>query len=187
MNLLHIDSSINTNDRSASKKLSLKLVNVLAAKNNDLAVKHINLVEENIPHINGEFFSMTPENNAYLQQFLKADIVVIGMPMYNFSIPSQLKSWLDHIIIAGQTFRYTDQGPVGLVSNKKVFVLSTRGGIYSGDLAHLDFQESYIKTIFGFIGINNITIIRAEGLAMPNQKDQAFQNAEQMIAQISRS
>lgn len=66
MNLLHIDSSINTNDRSASKKLSLKLVNVLAAKNNDLAVKHINLVEENIPHINGEFFSMTPENNAYL-------------------------------------------------------------------------------------------------------------------------
>lgn len=111
--------------------------------------------------------------------------MVIGMPMYNFSIPSQLKSWLDHVVIAGQTFRYTDQGPVGLISNKKVFVLSTRGGIYSGDLARLDFQESYVKTIFSFIGINNITIIRAEGLAMPNQKDQAFQNAEQMIAQIS--
>ena len=117
-----------------------------------------------------------PEGNAALAEFLAADIVVIGAPMYNFAVPSQLKAWLDRILIAGKTFRYTENGPVGLASGKKIVVASSRGGLYSPGMPYeaFDFQERYLRAVFGFIGIPEIEIVRAEGLAIREQRDTAL-------------
>ena len=109
-----------------------------------------------------------PAQRAVLDEFLASDVVVIGAPMYNFSIPSQLKSWIDRIAQAGRTFTYTDKGPKGLAGGKTVIVASTRGGVYSttdGGRA-MEHQESYLQTVFGFLGITDVRFVRAEGLAM---------------------
>ncbi|WP_367606737.1 FMN-dependent NADH-azoreductase [Legionella sp. W05-934-2] len=111
----------------------------------------------------------------YLDEFMKAERVVIAAPMYNFSIPSVLKSWIDRILVAGQTFKYTEHGPVGLAGNKQIIVLSSRGSEFefSPELKAMDHQESYLKTVFNFIGISDITFIRAEGVNMGEDKKQA--------------
>ncbi|MFL6664481.1 MAG: FMN-dependent NADH-azoreductase, partial [Rhizobacter sp.] len=103
-----------------------------------------------------------------VSQFLAADVVVLGAPMYNFSVPTQLKAWIDRIAQAGRTFTYTDKGPVGLAGGKTVVIASSRGGMYSTNpaLAGLDHQESYLKTVLGFLGITDVRIVRAEGVAM---------------------
>ena len=103
-----------------------------------------------------------------VSQFLAADVVVVGAPMYNFSIPSQLKAWIDRVAQVGRTFKYTETGPQGLAGGKTVIVASTRGGVYSTNpaLAGLDHQESYLKTVFGFFGITDVQFVRAEGVAM---------------------
>lgn len=119
-------------------------------------------------------------NEAWLDEFLGSDIIVIGAPMYNFSLPSQLKSWLDRIVVAGKTFGYSEAGVKGLVEGKKVIVASSRGGMYStGAPAELlDYQEKYLDGILGFIGIKDATYIRAEGLALaPAVRDAAIKNA----------
>ncbi len=108
------------------------------------------------------------KGTALLDEVLAADILVIGAPMYNFAIPSQLKAWIDRLVIAGRTFRYTPNGPEGLIpAGKKVFIASTRGGAYGAEtpIAFLDHQENYLKAVLGFIGLKDITVIRAEGLA----------------------
>jgi FMN-dependent NADH-azoreductase len=107
-------------------------------------------------------------------------VLVIGAPMYNFGIPSQLKSWIDHILVAGKTFRYTDTGAEGLAGAKKVIIASARGGIYApgGPLAAIDFQEPHLKTLFRFLGIEQLTVIRAEGVAIgPEQRAAAIEEA----------
>jgi len=117
---------------------------------------------------------------AALEEFLGADIVVIGAPMYNFTIASQLKAWLDRIIIAGKTFGYTEAGAKGLAGGKKVIIASSRGGLYAPGTpqAANDFQETYLRTILGFIGIEDIEIVRAEGLAYgPEQREAAMRAA----------
>ena len=103
-----------------------------------------------------------------VSQFLAADVIVVGAPMYNFSVPSQLKAWIDRVAQAGRTFTYTEQGPKGLAGGKTVIVASSRGGAYSANpaLAFLDHQESYLKTVFGFFGITDVRFVRAEGIAM---------------------
>lgn len=103
-----------------------------------------------------------------VRQFLAADVIVVGAPMYNFSVPSQLKAWIDRLAQVGRTFKYTDKGPVGLAGGKTVIVASTRGGVYSTNpaLAALDHQESYLKTVFGFMGIDDVRFVRAEGVGM---------------------
>ena len=103
---------------------------------------------------------------AYIDDLFAADIIVIGAPMYNFSIPTQLKGWIDRVCVAGRTFRYGANGPEGLVKGKKVFIASTRGNVYTGDspAAGLDHQESYLRGVLGFIGLIDVTIVRAEGL-----------------------
>jgi FMN-dependent NADH-azoreductase len=103
-----------------------------------------------------------------VSQFLAADVIVVGAPMYNFSVPSQLKAWIDRLAQAGRTFRYTEKGPVGLAGGKTVIVASSRGGVYSSNpaLAGLDHQESYLKTVFGFMGIDDVRFVRAEGVGM---------------------
>jgi FMN-dependent NADH-azoreductase len=116
-----------------------------------------------------------------VSQCLAADVVVVAAPMYNFSIPSQLKAWIDRVAQAGRTFKYTEQGPVGLAGGKTVIVVSSRGGAYSANpaLAFLDHQESYLKTVFGFFGITDVRFVRAEGLAMGDAaKASAIASAE---------
>jgi FMN-dependent NADH-azoreductase len=122
-----------------------------------------------------------------LAEFLAADIVVIGAPMYNFGIPSQLKAWIDRLAVAGQTFRYTEKGPEGLAGGKQVIVASSRGGLYGPDkaAAFLDHQETYLRGIFGFFGIGDVKFIRAEGLALgADQRTKAIEAAQTEIAQL---
>ncbi|HWW24523.1 MAG TPA: NAD(P)H-dependent oxidoreductase, partial [Caulobacter sp.] len=105
---------------------------------------------------------------AAIDEFLAADIVVIGAPMYNFSISSQLKAWIDRVAVAGRTFRYTENGPEGLAGGKTVIIASSRGGYYSegAPAAGFDHQETYLKSLFGFLGVTDIRFIRAEGVAL---------------------
>jgi FMN-dependent NADH-azoreductase len=113
-------------------------------------------------------------------EFLAADVVVMGAPMYNFSIPSSLKAWIDRVAQAGRTFRYTEKGPVGLAGGKKVLIISSRGGAMSGTPAEaaLDHQEAYLKAVMGFLGITDVKVIRAEGLAFgPDARKQAIEGA----------
>lgn len=108
------------------------------------------------------------ESAKALEEFLAADVIVVGAPMYNFGISSTLKAWIDRIAVAGKTFRYTSAGPEGLAGGKRVIVASSRGGIYSPGTpaAAMDFQEPYLKALFGFLGVTDIEFVRAEGLAM---------------------
>jgi len=116
-------------------------------------------------------------------QFLAADVVVVGAPMYNFSIPSQLKAWIDRIAQAGRTFTYTATGPKGLAGGKTVIVASTRGGVYP-DGGAADHQESYLLTLFGFLGVTDVRFVRAEGLAMGDQpRAKALTAAQKAIAE----
>lgn len=186
MKLLHIDSSI-TGSLSASRELTTKLVDQWVAQNPDTQVDYLDLARQTPAHFNGESLSLRlavanadltdaqKRENAvteqFLGQFLAADVVVIGAPFYNFSIPSQLKAWIDRIAQAGRTFTYTETGPVGLATGKTVIIASSRGGIYSSSEAGraMEHQESYLKTVFGFMGITDIRIVRAEGLAMGDE------------------
>jgi FMN-dependent NADH-azoreductase len=121
-----------------------------------------------------------------LDEFLTADVIVIGAPMYNFSIPSSLKAWIDRVMVAGKTFRYTESGPEGLAGGKKVIVASSRGGFYGDDSgrAHLDFQEDYLRQVFGFVGITDIEFVRAEGIGMgPDYRAKALIDAHAKIAE----
>ena len=125
--------------------------------------------------------------NALLDEFLAADIVVVGAPMYNFSVPTQLKAWIDRLAQAGRTFRYTENGPQGLAGGKRVIVASGRGGVYSTNpaLAGLDHQEAYLRSVFGFFGITDVSFVRAEGVSMgPEAKDKALAGAAKVIEEL---
>jgi len=187
MKLLHIDSSI-LGEASASRQVSAAIVDAYARALPGLDIVRRDLDAEPIPHLDSRRLPTVrpanapegatgipdPEGDAALAEFLATDIVVIGAPMYNFAVPSQLKAWLDRILIAGKTFRYTESGPVGLAGGKKIVVASARGGLYSPGMpyAAFDFQERYLRAVFGVIGIPEIEIVRAEGLALgPEQRD----------------
>jgi FMN-dependent NADH-azoreductase len=122
-----------------------------------------------------------------LDEFLAADVVVIGAPMYNFSIPSQLKAWIDRVSVAGKTFSYTEAGPKGLAGGKRVIVASSRGGVYSaGPAAGFDFQESYLRALFGFLGITDVEFVRAEGVNMSAEhKSAAIASARETIGSLA--
>jgi FMN-dependent NADH-azoreductase len=180
LKLLHIDSSpLGAN--SVSRDLTRRIVAQWQSAHPGTVVEHLDLAVAAPSHLNGDSLgfrlgldaaSLTEtqkRENAVseqlVSQFLAADVVVIGAPMYNFSIPSQLKAWIDRVAQAGRTFKYTATGPVGLAGGKTVFVVSTRGGAYSA-APQMDHQESYLRTVFGFLGITNVRFVRAEGLAM---------------------
>lgn len=123
---------------------------------------------------------------AALDEFMAADIVVIGAPMYNFTIPSQLKAWIDRVLVAGTTFRYSASGVEGLAKGKKIIVASTRGGHYSAGspASAMDHQETYLSAVFAFVGITDIEFIRAEGLNIsPESKEAAVAAARKAIAE----
>ena len=181
--LLHIDSSI-LGGNSVSRQLTAQIVASWRAANPDTEVSYLDLAVNSPSHLSAESLGfrlpagsdslseVQQRENAIsetlVSQFLAADVIVIGAPFYNFAIPSQLKAWIDRIAQAGRTFKYTDKGPVGLAGGKTVIVASTRGGVYSTSDAGnaMEHQESYLKTIFGFLGVSDVRLVRAEGLAM---------------------
>ena len=180
MKILHIDSSIQA-DQSASRQLTAHVVEGLRIQFAHAEVVYRDLAREPIAHLSAEVLgarfdaasvaklaaptrSDVDAGERALAEFLAADVIVIGAPMYNFSIPSQLKAWIDRISVAGRTFRYSATGPEGLAKGKKVVIASSRGGVYSeGAFAFMDHQETYLRGVFNFLGVTDVEFIRAEG------------------------
>jgi len=172
--ILHLDSSIN-GANSASRELSAKIVDQLKTAQWGEQVVYRDLATDPLPHLTLEAFADT----SVLDEFLAADTIVIGAPMYNFGIPSQLKAWFDRIAIAGKTFHYTEHGPEGLAGGRRVIVALARGGFYSAGTptAGFEFVERYLKAAFNFLGIEPEFVL-AEGLAVsPEQREQAMRQA----------
>jgi FMN-dependent NADH-azoreductase len=171
--ILHIDSSIN-GENSASRAITGAIVGKLTAANPRADVVYRDLAANPIPHLTLDAF---PQNLDV--EDLAAETVVIGAPMYNFTIPSQLKAWIDRIAISGKTFRYTESGPEGLVQGKRVIVALARGGIYSegSPASALEHLETYLRGIFNFVGIEPEFVV-AEGLNLgPDQREAAIRVA----------
>jgi len=175
MKLLHIDSSI-LGDKGASREVSRAIVAQWQAADPSLEVSCLDLAANPLPHLSASSLARTNELDAardarVLADFQAADIVVIGAPMYNFSIPTQLKSWIDRVMVAGKTFRYTASGPEGLAGGKRVVVAIARGGVYPQGSAG-EHVEPYLKFVFGFVGITDVAFVRAEGLAISPESRQ---------------
>lgn len=189
MKVLHIDSSA-LGENSVSRELSEAIVKHIRANQPDAQVDYLDLDASPIAHLTGASLAKTDATDAALseqliEQYLAADTVVIGAPMYNFSIPSTLKAWIDRIAVAGRTFRYSENGPVGLSGDKKVIIASGRGGLY-GDKNPADFQEDYLRTLFGFLGVKNIEFVRAEGIAYSAQhRTDALVQAHASITELA--
>lgn len=185
MKVLHIDSSIMA-DASVSRQLSQAIVSQLSEKHAQVEVEYLDLATQPIPHLDAEILmgkdvEQSALGECIIQQYLDADVVVIGAAMYNFGITSTLKAWIDRISVAGRTFKYTENGPVGLAGDKKAYIASSRGGVY-GENSPVDFQEGFLKTVFNFTGVTDVEIIRAEGVNMgPELKDKAIATA---LAQV---
>ena len=197
MQILHIDSAI-TGANSVSRELTADIVTSLLQANPEARVDYLDLAVNAPSHLNAQSMGFRTgqaasteierqENaisEALVSQFLAADVIVVGAPFYNFSIPTQLKAWFDRIAQAGRTFKYTATGPVGLAGDKKVIVASTRGGFYSTSEAGqaMEHQESYLKVIFGFMGVTDVNFVRAEGIGMgPEARATAVQGAKAQI------
>lgn len=199
MNILHIDSSI-TGEHSTSRELSRYLVTQLTRAHPDARVDYLDVIRTPPPFYTQDSLGLRldleeqnlstaqhTENQltrALLEQYLQADILVIGAPFYNFTIPTQLKSWLDRIIQPRHTFRYGANGPEGLSGDKTVYVILSRGGVYSNSEQGqaLEHQESYLRVAFGFIGVKNIHFVYAEGIGKgPHAKEQAVSDAQRQI------
>ncbi len=183
MTILHIDSSI-TGDSSASRELTAAIVRELAATDPRAQVRYRDLAVEPLPHLTLPAFGEAESREA-LAEFQAADTVVIGAPMYNFTIPSQLKSWLDRILVSGETFRYTEAGPEGLAGGKRVIVAIARGGLYGEDSAQrsIEHAERYLASVFAFIGIPDVEFVIAEGLNYgPEARAQGVAAAHEQVA-----
>ena len=193
MKLLHIDASI-LGDNSISRRVSAAVVERLRQATPDLEVTYRDLGAAPLAHLSGLHLAAAqgavPEAPAVqqdlaasqtaLEDFLGANIVVIGAPMYNFGVPSQLKAWIDRILIAGKTFRYSAQGPEGLAGDKRVIVAISRGNFYGAGApaAAAEHVETYLRTVFGFIGVTNLEFIVAEGVQVgPEHREKALTGA----------
>lgn len=196
MKILHVDASI-TGPASVSRTLSTEIVESLRRLRPDAELTVRDLAARPIGHLSGAHLlaaqGTQPEEVAVrddlaagqgaLDEFLAADVVVVGAPMYNFAIPSQLKAWIDRLAVPGATFRYTENGPEGLAGGKKIIIASSRGGFPTEALDH---QETYLRTIFGFFGIADITIVRAEGVALGEEaRTKAIDGARGEIASLA--
>ncbi|CAM3325135.1 FMN-dependent NADH-azoreductase [Pseudomonas floridensis] len=176
--VLVIESSARQQD-SVSRQLTRQFLSQWQAVHPDDEVTVRDLATNPVPHLDETLLGgwMKPagqrseteqaaldRSNTLTDEVLAADVLVLAAPMYNFAIPSTLKAWFDHVLRAGVTFKYTETGPQGLLTSKRAFVLTARGGIYTG--SSLDHQEPYVRQVLGFIGIHNVTFIHAEGLNM---------------------
>jgi FMN-dependent NADH-azoreductase len=175
MKLLHLDSSI-LGENSVSRAVSAAVVAELERAHPDLEVARRDLVADPLPHLTLAALA----DPTYVEEFLAADTVVIGAGMYNFGLPTQLKAWIDRVAIAGKTFRYTAAGPEGLAGGKRLIVALARGGYYgSGSPAEaMEHAESYLRGVFGFMGVTDVEFIVAEGIAIgPEQRATALAGA----------
>ena len=203
MKLLQVDASV-LGTNSVSRQLTADIVAEWRRAHPDTTVDYLDLAVDTPNHfdanalgikvgVQAEPTEAQKRENAVseklVSQFLAADVIVVGAPLYNFSIPTQLKAWIDRLAQAGRTFKYTEKGPVGLAGGKTVIVASSRGGIYStsegGQAA--EHQESYLKVVFGFFGITDVRIVRAEGLAMGEAaKAAALASAQAELAAVTQ-
>ena len=202
MNILHIDSSI-LSGYSVSRALSADIVARQVALHPGAKVTYRDLVAEGTLHLSDAHMAVfqggevkdaalgadLAKGETFINDLFAADIIVIGAPMYNFSVPTQLKGWIDRVAVAGRTFKYGPNGPESLLpKGKKVFIASSRGGIHSGDspTAALEHQESYLKVVLSFLGLTDVTVIRAEGLALGEEaKAAAISAAKSQIASLA--
>lgn len=201
MKLLHVDTSI-LHEQSVSRQLTAAIVKQLSKATPGIEVIRCDLAAKPAGHLSASEFlafqGVEPQDEAtrfdvarnaeLLNDFLAADVIVIGAPMYNFSLPSQLKAWIDRLMVAGKTFRYTANGPEGLVSGKRVIVASTRGGLYGegAPAAFLDHQETYLRGFFGFLGVTDVTFVRAEGLAIsPESRTASIEAAVSEVQKLA--
>ena len=190
MTLLQINASIFSN-HGQSTRLADEFVAGWRAGNPSAHVVVRNLAEDTVPHLDAERFAaflakpgersveqeaVVDYSDALIDELKRADVIVLGLPMYNFGVPSTLKAYIDHIARAGETFKYTDKGPVGLLTGKKAYVFATRGGLYAG--TPLDTQTAYVRDMLRFLGIDDVEFVYAEGLAI---------NAEQKAAALSKA
>lgn len=197
--ILHVDSSP-LGTFSVTRQLTASIVETLVKADPAATVVTRDVAANPPAHLDGELLQVVKLgsregltdrqreelalSDALVEEFLAADVVVIGAPMYNFSVPTQLKAWIDRLAQAGRTFRYTEKGPEGLAGGKRVIVASGRGGVYSTNpaLVGLDHQEAYLRTVLGFFGITDVTFIRAEGIGMgPEAKEKALAGAAKEI------
>lgn len=193
MNILHIDASASDPATSHSRRLSAEMVEKLKAANPGATVVYRDVAADRLPHVDmtirqawmpenekhAEFGEIAARSKKLVDELKAADVVVIGSPMYNFSVPSTLKAWIDHVAIAGQTFQYTATGPKGLLTGKAYLALSS-GGIYSqGPFAPAEHLATYLTSVLGFLGIGDVEIVRAEGVAYGPEQDKAAMVAAQ--------
>ena len=191
--ILHIDSSASDAATSHSRRISAELVEALKKKHGDANVVRRDVHADRPPHVGVELRNSwvaeedrrTPDqveavarSEGFIGELKNADVVVIGSPMYNFTVPSTLKAWIDHVAIAGETFRYTEKGPEGLLENKKAYLALSSGGVYTeGPASGLEHLGTYLTGVLGFMGIEDVEIVRAEGVAMGQDKDEAAMKA----------
>ena len=183
MKIVHIDSSA-LGSYSVSRQLTADIVAELKHGTPDATVNYRDLAAQPLTHWSPVADANDPAavaGNEMLEEFLAADVVVIGAPMYNFGIPSQLKAWIDRVAVAGKTFRYTAEGPQGLAGGKKLVVAATYGGQHPADSGR-NFVEPYLRQVFGFLGIDDIEFISSEGLNIsPDLRAQALETAQERI------
>lgn len=194
-NILLIKSSLN-GEQSHSNLLSQSLVKQFNARGN-VTIAERNLAKDNLPHLtqtemaawmtdiaqrSQEQTDLATISDDLIEELKNSDIIVVAMPMYNFGVPSTFKAWVDRVARAGITFRYTQNGPVGLLKDKTVIVVASRGGIYAG--TQKDSQTQYLKDVFSFMGMQDITFIYAEGLNMPGSEERLVQ-AQQTINEFT--
>lgn len=198
MKLLHLDSSI-LGDNSASRQLSKSVVDAWVSSEAGVQVSYRDLASDAYGHLNAASLVAggTPAElrdaaqkheaelaEATLLEFLAADAIVIGAPMYNFTVPTQLKAWIDRISVAGRTFAYDENGPKGLAGGKKVVIVSTAGGIHAGQASGIA-HEDYLQLVLRFLGITDIEVVRAQGLAYGEEpRAQALAGANQQVADL---
>jgi FMN-dependent NADH-azoreductase len=199
MKLLHLDSSV-LGPHSVSRQVSAAIVARLLQATPGLDVSYRDLTATPLGHLTGSHLAASQgapaeaslrddlaAGQAVLNEFLAADIVVLGAPMYNFTIPSQLKAWIDRILVAGKTFKYDAQGVQGLAGNKRVIVAISRGGFYSAGTpaAVGEHLETYLRWVFGFIGVTNLEFISADGIQVgPEHREKAVTGALQAASSL---
>jgi FMN-dependent NADH-azoreductase len=201
MQILHLDSSA-LGAMSVSRQLTAHIVARHQALHPDAKVTYRDLAADPALHLTGAHMAARMgatsddatlnddlvKGNAYMDELFAADVIVIGAPMYNLSIPTPLKAWIDRVAVAGKTFQYTATGPEGLLKGKKAFIASARGGVYSAGspAAALEHQESYLIGLLAFLGVTDVQVVRAEGIAFgPEAKEAAIAHALEDIAAIA--
>jgi FMN-dependent NADH-azoreductase len=198
-NILVLNSSV-AGEASVSRLLVADAVAELTQRDPGATVVFRDLAADPVPHllpstVNGvRAAAETPAehearalSDKLIAEVRAADVIVVGAPMYNFSVPTTLRTWFDYVLRAGETFRYSEAGPEGLLTGKKVIVVESRGGLYSeGPAQAVDFQEPYLRHLFGFVGITDVTFVRAEKIGYgPEARAQALADSRAELAKIA--